>query len=44
VKLMCKYCKLVFDCATFADVEKINTTQCWITVKGVNHHLNEVVN
>jgi len=43
MKLRCKYCRLVKDFVTFEEVQKENMIQCWVTVKGVNHHYNEVV-
>jgi len=38
-KFVCRFCKLQFDCASFEEVQKIQNTQCWITVRGINHSL-----
>jgi hypothetical protein len=43
MKLRCKYCKIVHDFDTWEEIQKENRTQCWVTVKGVNHHFNELV-
>ncbi len=44
MKLRCRYCKIVLDFENFEQIEKENKTQCWVMVKGVNHHFNQVVN
>ena len=43
MKLRCKYCKIVKDFETWEEIQIENKTQCWVTVKGVNHHFNELV-
>lgn len=43
MKLRCKYCKLVKNFETFEEVQEANNIQCWVTVKGVCCHYNEVV-
>jgi hypothetical protein len=43
MKMKCKYCSLVKDFETFEEIQAENNIQCWVTVKGVNHHYNRVV-
>lgn len=39
MKFKCKFCSLIFDCETFEEYTKHNSTQCWVTIKGVPHDL-----
>jgi len=39
MKLICRYCKIVFDCETFEQVAGIQSAQCYITRSGVTHSL-----
>jgi len=43
MKLKCKYCSLVKDFENWKEIQAENNIQCWVTVKGVNHHYNQVV-
>ncbi|MCP4705937.1 MAG: hypothetical protein GY865_15160 [candidate division Zixibacteria bacterium] len=43
MKLRCKHCQIVMDFETFEEIQKENKIQCWVTVKGVNHHFNQLV-
>jgi len=43
MKLRCKFCKSERDFATFDEVQEANSVQCWVTIRGTNHHFNEVV-
>ncbi len=42
MKFKCKYCKIVFNCSTFEEIEKHKKTQCFITRKGVTHDLKAI--
>jgi len=41
MKLECKYCKIHRDFEDWNAVQKANSTQCWVTIKGTNHHFNQ---
>lgn len=43
MKLKCKYCKTERDFESWDEIQVANKTQCWVTIKGTNHHFNEVV-
>jgi len=39
VKFYCKYCRIQWSIIDFEKIEEIQSTQCYITLKGVNHLL-----
>ena len=43
MKLRCTYCKIVFEVETFEQVAMVQNEQCYITIRGVNHKLSELV-
>jgi hypothetical protein len=43
MKLKCKYCKTERDFETWDAIQEANKVQCWVTIKGTNHHFNQVV-
>jgi len=43
MRLRCKHCHLEKEFENFEEIMKENKIQCWVTVKGVPHHYNQVV-
>jgi len=43
MKMRCKFCGIIFSVATFDQIEHIQGTQCYITMKGVSHDLKAVI-
>jgi len=39
MKFFCKYCGIEWDLKTFDAIQDVQATQCYVTLKGVNHHL-----
>jgi len=39
VKLICRFCKILFICETFEQVGGIQNEQCYITREGITHSL-----
>ncbi len=44
MKFECRFCKIVFECKTWEDCQKIQSEQCFVTMKGVTHSLRGRVN
>lgn len=38
----CKYCKIHWQIKDFQEIEKVQSEQCYITRKGINHDLRWV--
>jgi len=43
MKFKCNYCSIIFSAATFEQIEYIQDTQCYVTMKGINHSLKAVL-
>ncbi|GAJ05554.1 unnamed protein product [marine sediment metagenome] len=39
MKFFCKYCSIEWDLKTFDAIQDVQETQCYVTLKGVSHHL-----
>jgi len=44
VKFECRFCKLRFEVESWEECNKIQSTQCYVTIKGVSHSLVGVTN
>lgn len=43
MKLVCRFCKILFICETFEQIGGIQATQCYITRQGITHSLQAIV-
>jgi hypothetical protein len=42
MRFFCRYCGIHWELTEFQEIEDIQATQCYITVKGVTHDLKAV--
>ena len=42
MRFFCKFCGIHWELTEFDEIQLIQATQCYITVKGVNHSLKAV--
>jgi len=42
MRFFCRYCGIHWDLTEFSEIEAIQATQCYITVRGVCHELKAV--
>jgi len=39
MRMICRFCKIVFECSTFAQIGMVQGEDCYITRTGIKHEL-----